>query len=110
MKFPHVIGIAVEPSISYRPCKLRKLLLLELVDMKTTWISPKPQISSSPAAMVTTYTPQHQGKPLYVHDKHFGLHGEVLMFVAVGIFFIFLVSLLLFPCLKRRRTQESEDD
>ncbi|KAF9675694.1 hypothetical protein SADUNF_Sadunf09G0059100 [Salix dunnii] len=78
--------------------------------MKTTWISPKPQISSSPAAMVTTYTPQQQGEPLYVHDKHFGLHGEVLMIVVVGIFFIFLVSLLLFPCLKRRRTPDSEDD
>ncbi|KAL3580268.1 hypothetical protein D5086_018103 [Populus alba] len=79
---------------------MKKSLLL--ADMKTTWISPKPQTSSSPAgAMATTYTPLQQGTPLYFHDKHFGLHGEILMFVVVGIFFIFLISLVLAPCLKR---------
>jgi hypothetical protein len=89
---------------------MKKSLLL--ADMKTSWISPKPQTSSSPAAaVVTTYTPPQQGTPLYFHDKHFGLHGEILMFVVVGIFFIFLISLVLVPCLKRAgRTPESEDD
>lgn len=106
----YIVGLATESSISYIPCKMKKSLLL--ADMKTTWISPKPQTSSSPAgAMVTTYTPPQQGTPLYFHDKHFGLHGEILMFVVVGIFFIFLISLVLVPCLKRAgRTPESEDD
>ncbi|KAJ6985014.1 hypothetical protein NC653_023113 [Populus alba x Populus x berolinensis] len=104
-----MVGLAPESSISYIPCKMKKSLLL--ADMKTTWISPKPQTSSSPAgAMATTYTPLQQGTPLYFHDKHFGLHGEILMFVVVGIFFIFLISLVLAPCLKRGRTPESGDD
>ncbi|KAJ6895888.1 hypothetical protein NC651_022196 [Populus alba x Populus x berolinensis] len=60
--------------------------------------------------MVTTYTPLQQGTPPYFHDKHFGLHGEILMFVVVAIFFIFLISLVLVPCLKRGRTPESGDD
>ncbi|KAF9665823.1 hypothetical protein SADUNF_Sadunf16G0164000 [Salix dunnii] len=73
--------------------------------MKTTWVSPKPQFSP---AMAPTYAPQQQREPLYSHDKHFALHGEILMLVLVGIFSIFLLSLLLIPCLKQNRNPDDQ--
>ncbi|KAL9404739.1 hypothetical protein Peur_001711 [Populus x canadensis] len=77
--------------------------------MKTPWVSPKPQFSSSPA-MVPIYAPQEQREPPLSHDKYFALHGGILMLVLVGFFSIFLISLVLVPCLKRSRTPESGDD
>ncbi|KAJ6754970.1 hypothetical protein OIU79_027563 [Salix purpurea] len=77
--------------------------------MKTTWVSPKPQFSSSPA-MAPTYAPLQQREPLYSHDKHFALHGEILMIVLVGVFSIFLLSIVLIPCLKQNRTPDQPGD
>ncbi|KAG6735351.1 hypothetical protein NC652_002937 [Populus alba x Populus x berolinensis] len=77
--------------------------------MKTPWVSPKPQLSPSPA-MVPIYAPQEQREPPLSNDKYFALHGGILMLVLVGFFSIFLISLVLVHCLRRSRAPESGDD
>uniref|UniRef100_A0A6N2LYG9 Uncharacterized protein n=1 Tax=Salix viminalis TaxID=40686 RepID=A0A6N2LYG9_SALVM len=60
--------------------------------------------------MAPTYAPLQEREPLYSHDKHFALHGEILMIVLVGVFSIFLLSIVLIPCLKQNRTPDQPGD
>ncbi|KAJ8769815.1 hypothetical protein K2173_007675 [Erythroxylum novogranatense] len=70
--------------------------------MKVSWMSPREAPISSPAAY------DQQGF-LFLHDKHYGLHGQILMFILVGFFAIFLISIAVFPCLKIARDQQEPE-
>ncbi|CAL1368917.1 unnamed protein product [Linum trigynum] len=58
------------------------------------------------SSLVSAEVPRQQGEeelaPPFSHDKRYGLHGEILMLVVVGIFAIFILLLIaVIPCLKR---------
>ncbi|KAF8102502.1 hypothetical protein N665_0198s0202 [Sinapis alba] len=49
------------------------------------------------------------GEPVhFTRDKHYAMHGEILMMVLVVSFAVFLLFLVLLPCLKRRYTHHSD--
>ena len=52
--------------------------------------------------------PEYPNELLFLHDKHFELNGEIMMFVLVAVFSLFILFLVLLPCLKRSSDQESE--
>ncbi|KAF5744488.1 hypothetical protein HS088_TW07G00060 [Tripterygium wilfordii] len=41
------------------------------------------------------------------HDKHYKLHGEIMMLIVIVMFSVFLVFLVMVPCVRRRRDPES---
>ncbi|KAE8039313.1 hypothetical protein FH972_011737 [Carpinus fangiana] len=51
--------------------------------------------------------PEYPNELLFLHDKHFELNGEIMMFVLVAVFSLFILFLVLLPCLKRSSGQES---
>ncbi|ESQ42521.1 hypothetical protein EUTSA_v10015911mg [Eutrema salsugineum] len=44
----------------------------------------------------------------FTRDRHYAMHGEILMVVLVISFAVFLLFLVLLPCLKRRYTHHSD--
>ncbi|KAK7301706.1 hypothetical protein RJT34_12578 [Clitoria ternatea] len=61
----------------------------------------------------TSFSPQQQQDGIQISDdKHFALHGEILLFVFVTLFFLIFVFFLMMPCLKNhtRGSRESETD
>ncbi|CAN1180229.1 hypothetical protein LINPERPRIM_LOCUS12604 [Linum perenne] len=52
-----------------------------------------------------------EAAPLFSHDKLYGLHGKILLLVALGIFSIFfLVLLFVIPCLRRAAATDSSGE
>ncbi|XP_019088735.1 PREDICTED: uncharacterized protein LOC109127731 [Camelina sativa] len=48
-----------------------------------------------------------EGLP-FTRDKHYAMHGEILTVVLVISFAVFLLFLVLLPCLKRRYSHQSD--
>ncbi|KAL6275615.1 hypothetical protein ACE6H2_019216 [Prunus campanulata] len=64
-----------------------------------TWALHK-LLSMSPAMAPN----QDQDGILFLRDRHFALHGEVMMVVVVVLFAAFILCLLVLPCLKRAKS------
>ncbi|CAN8253201.1 unnamed protein product [Cochlearia groenlandica] len=55
-------------------------------------------------------SPQDGGETFFfTKDRHYAIHGEILMIVLVICFAVFLLLLVLLPCLKRRYTLHHSD-
>lgn len=67
------------------------------------WVDYSRLSSLSPAM-----PPGYPNELLFLHDKHFELHGEIMMFVLVAVFSLFILFIVLLPCLKSASSQESE--
>lgn len=54
----------------------------------------------------TSFSPQQQQQEVdevqFSDDKHFSLHGKILLFVFLSAFFLLFVFVLMIPWLKRR--------
>ncbi|EOA14890.1 hypothetical protein CARUB_v10028219mg [Capsella rubella] len=48
-----------------------------------------------------------EGLP-FTRDKHYAMHGEILTLLLVTSFALFLLFLVLLPCLKRRYSHQSD--
>ncbi|CAH8360506.1 unnamed protein product [Eruca vesicaria subsp. sativa] len=57
---------------------------------------------------VEALSPEDGERVHFTRDRHYAMHGEILMMVLVVSFAIFLVFLVLLPCLKRRYTHHSD--
>lgn len=51
---------------------------------------------------------QTEDEIVFMGDKRYGLHGEILMLVLVIAFSVFLVLLVALPCVKRNNSRDSE--
>lgn len=51
---------------------------------------------------------QTEDEIVFMGDKRYGLHGEILMLVLVIAFSVFLVLLVALPCVKRNNSRGSE--
>ena len=58
------------------------------------------------------YGPQQQqlDEVPFSEDKHFALHGEIVLLVLVTVFFLFIVFILMIPRLKKRATRSHESE
>ncbi|XP_018452568.1 uncharacterized protein LOC108823784 [Raphanus sativus] len=57
---------------------------------------------------VEALSPEDGERVLFTRDKHYAMHGEILMMVLVVSFAAFLLFLALLPCLKRRYAYNSD--
>lgn len=57
---------------------------------------------------VEALSPEDGERVHFTKDKHYAMHGEILMMVLVVSFAAFLLFLVLLPCLKRRYTHHSD--
>ncbi|KAL2332994.1 hypothetical protein Fmac_014207 [Flemingia macrophylla] len=62
---------------------------------------------------MTTYTsfspqPQEDDQVQFSHDKHFALHGKILLLSFLTIFFVLFAFVLLFPCMRKRFTNSHD--
>lgn len=64
------------------------------------------RLSFSPA--MAPGNPKQEDELLYSPDRHFELHGVIMLFVLVAIFSLFILSLVMLPYLKRDSNNESE--
>ncbi|KAJ1376445.1 putative transmembrane protein [Sesbania bispinosa] len=65
------------------------------------------------ATPYTSYSPQQlEDGVQFSDDKHYALHGKIMLLVIVITFSLFLMFILMIPCLKNRvrRSHESETD
>ncbi|CAN7067283.1 unnamed protein product, partial [Brassica rapa subsp. trilocularis] len=60
------------------------------------------------ASTVEALSPEDGERVPFTRDKHYAMHGEILMMVLVVSFAVFLLFLVLLPCLKRRYTHHSD--
>ncbi|ONH99837.1 hypothetical protein PRUPE_6G052800 [Prunus persica] len=68
-----------------------------------TWALHK-LLSMSPA-MAPNQDQEQDGIP-FLSDRHFALHGEVMMVVVVVLFAAFILCLAVLPCLKRAKSPQ----
>ncbi|KAI5321662.1 hypothetical protein L3X38_030733 [Prunus dulcis] len=68
-----------------------------------TWALHK-LLSISPA-MAPNQDQEQDGIP-FLSDRHFALHGEVMMVVVVVLFAAFILCLAVLPCLKRAKSPQ----
>jgi ubiquinone biosynthesis protein UbiJ len=73
--------------------------------MTRKWVEYYKLSSVSPAMAPA---PGYPNELLFSRDRHFELHGEIMMFVLVAIFSLFILFLVILPCLKRASHQETE--
>lgn len=62
----------------------------------------------SPAMAPGNFPKQPEDEIVFMGDKRYGLHGEILMLVLVLAFSVFLVLLVALPCIKRSTSRNSE--
>lgn len=60
------------------------------------------------ASTVEALSPEDGERVPFTRDKHYAMHGEILMMGLVVSFAVFLLFLVLLPCLKRRYTHHSD--
>ena len=68
-------------------------------------------LSFSPSMAPANNYPQPQQQDdeiMFLRDKNFELHGEIMMFVLVAIFFLFILFLIMLPCLRQPSNHEPE--
>lgn len=70
--------------------------------MTVTRVAPT-RLPVSPAVSPGNLSPRQEDELVFMRDKRYGLHGEILMLVLVASFSLFLVVLVAFPCMKRSR-------
>lgn len=71
-----------------------------------TWSAPITRLS--PAMAPGNFPKQPEDEIVFMGDKRYGLHGEILMLVLVIVFSVFLVLLVALPCVKRNNSKDSE--
>ena len=91
----------------------------ERYDMSMTrkWVfASSSKLSFSPS-MAPSYNSQQQQQQqqqqdelLFLKDRHFELHGEIMMFVLVALFSLFILFLVVLPCLRVRHLSNHEPD
>ncbi|CAN6693038.1 unnamed protein product [Malus baccata var. baccata] len=59
----------------------------------------------APAMAPTASSPQDQDGIRFLLDRHYALHGEVMMVVVILLFAAFIFCLLVFPCLRRAKNR-----
>ncbi|XP_068339883.1 uncharacterized protein [Pyrus communis] len=59
----------------------------------------------APAVAPTASSPQDQDGIRFLLDRHYALHGEVMMVVVIFLFAAFIFCLLVFPCLRRAKNR-----
>lgn len=71
--------------------------------MTRKWVDYYRLSSVSPAM-----APGYPNELLFLRDKHFETNGKIMMFVLVAVFSLFILFLVMLPCLKRASHQEPE--
>lgn len=71
-----------------------------------TWSAPITRLS--PAMAPGNFPKQPEDEIVFMGDKRYGFHGEILMLVLVLAFSVFLVLLVALPCIKRNTSSDSE--
>ncbi|KAK9998315.1 hypothetical protein SO802_017918 [Lithocarpus litseifolius] len=81
------------------------------MSMTRRWVfASSSKLSFSPS-MAPSYNPQQQqDELLFLKDRHFELHGEIMMFVLVAMFSLFILFLVVLPCLRVRHLSNHEPD
>lgn len=85
------------------------------MSMTLRWVfASNSKLSLSPS-MAPSYNPQQQQQQqqdelLFLKDRHFELHGEIMMFVLVAMFSLFILFLVVLPCLRVRHLSNHEPD
>lgn len=57
---------------------------------------------------VEASSPEDGERLTFTRDRHYAMHGEILTVVLVISFAVFLLFLVLLPCLKRRYSHQSD--
>ncbi|KAK7333199.1 hypothetical protein VNO80_29964 [Phaseolus coccineus] len=51
----------------------------------------------------TSFSPQQEDEVQFSDDKHFALHGKILLLVFISVFFLLFIFVLMLPWLRKRR-------
>ncbi|XP_040992050.1 uncharacterized protein LOC121238995 [Juglans microcarpa x Juglans regia] len=81
----------------------------EVEAMTRRWMaSCSGRLCVSPAMAPAAGNSESEDGLLFLRDKHFELHGEIMMFALVAFFSLFILFLVMLPYLKRLSNHESE--
>ncbi|KAK7844828.1 hypothetical protein CFP56_010276 [Quercus suber] len=87
------------------------------MSMTRRWVFASSSKLSFPPSMAPSYNPQQQQQQqqqqdelLFLKDRHFELNGEIMMFVLVAMFSLFILFLVVLPCLRVRHLSNQEPD
>lgn len=73
--------------------------------MSQRWVAAS--AAAATPSISLSIAPQQDDQLPFLHDKHYALDGEIMMFVLVVFFSIFILFLVMLPCLRRIRNHDS---
>nr|GLL30912.1 uncharacterized protein LOC108996859 [Ipomoea trifida] len=77
-----------------------------LVASRFLKLSPAP---AEPPWTARSNPPEQERDLQFLNDRYYGLHGEIIAFTVIAIFFFFLLFLVVIPFLKRVLSKDAAD-